>query len=164
MLGKFLASIIILLSMLCKNSNAQVLRCGHDLPALVTELYGFDELNFPEKHAIEHPTDRFGIRSGHVIPVVIHIVRHPDDPYIGDAAIRAQIEQLNTDFSARNEDRSRIPEAFRSVSSTSIIQFCLAENDPQGKPSSGVVRVETDVHEIGRKEALDDMDARASTL
>lgn len=80
------------------------------------------------------------------IPVVVHVVS-PSGTAIGsganlsDARIQAQIARLNRDFRAQNPNFvSGTPQQFRSLSGDPEIQFCLARLDPNGNPSTGIVR------------------------
>ncbi len=78
------------------------------------------------------------------IPVVVHII-HNGEPVgsgqnLSDAQVLAQIEQLNLDFSATNPEFSQTPNQWKSVRGTPKIEFCLAKVDPNGNPTTGIVR------------------------
>ncbi len=78
-----------------------------------------------------------------MIPVVVHIVHRNDEQNISDAVIRSQIEVLNNDYRRRNIDRVNTPALFTPVSGDTKIQFYLACTDPQGNPTSGIIRKRT---------------------
>ena len=61
-----------------------------------------------------------------VIPVVVHVVYKTAAENISDAQINSQIEILNTDFGAWNNDQQRIPNVWRGLSIDSRIRFALA--------------------------------------
>ena len=78
------------------------------------------------------------------VPVVVHII-HNGEPVgtgqnLSDAQVIAQIEQLNLDFSATNPEFSATPAQWKPVRGTPKIEFCLAGVDPQGNPTTGIVR------------------------
>lgn len=82
----------------------------------------------------------------YTIPVVFHVIH--DGSTIGsgsnlsEARILEQLEILNKDFSRTNADTSNTPEEFLSVASNPNIQFVLAKQDPEGLPTSGIVRIQ----------------------
>ncbi|MFN0275478.1 MAG: M43 family zinc metalloprotease [Chitinophagales bacterium] len=90
-------------------------------------------------------------RGGSIItiPVVVHVVWNTDDENISDAQAISQIDVLNEDFRRMNADASETPSDFEDVAADFEIEFCLATVDPDGNPTSGIVRVETDVDAFG---------------
>jgi Pregnancy-associated plasma protein-A/Secretion system C-terminal sorting domain len=94
------------------------------------------------------------VRADIIIPVVVHVVWHSPEENVSDEAILSQIEILNRDFNGENEDLAEVPDEFRPFIARKGIRFCLAAEDPQGLPASGIVRVQTNVESIGTKEDL----------
>lgn len=84
-------------------------------------------------------------RGGGVItiPVVFHVVYNTTAENISDAAIMAQLDRLNTDFSTSY--LSTQVAQFLNVAANPNIQFCLADTDPQGNPTTGITRTQTSV-------------------
>ena len=80
------------------------------------------------------------------IPVVVHVVHHPNHPRtnISDQQIQSQIEALNRDFRRANADVGSIPSAFRPQAFDTRIQFRLADKDPAGNPTHGITRTGSD--------------------
>lgn len=82
-----------------------------------------------------------------IIPTVIHIMYAPQDSIYGQGSnisnhqIFSQLEVLNDDFRRFNADTINTPSIYKSVSSDTKIQFCLANKDPQGNLSTGINRV-----------------------
>ena len=74
------------------------------------------------------------------IPVVVHLLYNTAEQNISDAQIRSQIEVLNRDFRRMNTDAVNTPLAFRSVAADTRIMFCLAQVDPNGHITKGIVR------------------------
>lgn len=81
------------------------------------------------------------------IPVVVHIIWYHSEENISEEQVLSQIDALNRDFQARN-DQSMVPPGFRSLIANTGIDFCLAGIDPQGKSSTGIVRKQTSVPQI----------------
>lgn len=81
------------------------------------------------------------------IPVVFHVLYSTNNTTqnISNARIQAQLNVLNADYSASNSDTSQIPAIFKSLKSNTGIQFCLAQRDPQGNPTDGIIRKQTTV-------------------
>lgn len=83
-----------------------------------------------------------------VIPVVFHVIYNTTAQNISDAQIYAQIEQLNLDFTATNPDVGNTPSVFTPVGNMNI-EFCLATQDPNGNPTTGIYRRQTTVSSFG---------------
>ncbi|MBK9176045.1 MAG: pre-peptidase C-terminal domain-containing protein [Flavobacteriales bacterium] len=77
------------------------------------------------------------------IPVVFHIVYNTTAQNISDAKVQAQIAQLNADFARLNSDASQTPSIFTGVAANTEVQFCLAQRDPSGNATTGIVRRQT---------------------
>ena len=79
------------------------------------------------------------------IPVVVHIVHNGESIGVGrnipDAQIQSQIDVLNEDFRRLNADASNTPSVFQPVAADIEIQFAMAQRDPEGLPTNGIVRV-----------------------
>ena len=74
-----------------------------------------------------------------IIPVVVHIVHANEAENLPLELIKSQIDVLNEDFNRRNEDRNDIWPQAANVD----IEFRLAELDPDGNPTDGIVRKQT---------------------
>lgn len=61
------------------------------------------------------------------------------------ARIQSQIDVLNQDYRRLNADAINTPSAFLSAASDFGIEFRLACIDPNGNPTNGVVRTQTNV-------------------
>lgn len=77
------------------------------------------------------------------IPVVVHVVYRQPEENISDEQIQSQIDVLNEDFGARNADIAGVPADWKGLITDSEIQFALADRDPRGKPTTGIVRKKT---------------------
>ena len=93
----------------------------------------------------------FAISSGKVshnkavitIPVVVHVVYNTSAQNVSDAQIQSQIDVLNKDFRKLNTDLNLIPSTFSSLVADAEINFCLANRDPSGNATTGIIRVQT---------------------
>ncbi len=77
------------------------------------------------------------------IPTVVHVVYNTPAQNISTAQVRSQIRVLNEDYAKLNVDFGDARSEFRAVAGAANIQFCLAEWDPDGNATDGIVRVET---------------------
>lgn len=78
-----------------------------------------------------------------VIPVVVHVLYKQAGENISTSQVLSQIKILNDDYRRRNADTSMTPLAFRPVAADAGITFCLAQVDPNGRPTSGIIRKPT---------------------
>lgn len=79
------------------------------------------------------------------IPVVVHVI-HNGEPVgtganIPDEQIFSQMNVINKDFRRLNADAALTPPEFAVVAGTMDIQFVLALRDPDGLPTTGIVRI-----------------------
>ncbi|MFJ5798687.1 zinc metalloprotease [Streptomyces decoyicus] len=77
------------------------------------------------------------------IPVVVHVVFNTAAQNIGEDQVDSQIEVLNQDFRALNPDIDRVPAVWKPLVADSRIEFHLATQDPQGQPTDGITRTQT---------------------
>uniref|UniRef100_UPI0040489060 M43 family zinc metalloprotease n=3 Tax=Algoriphagus sp. TaxID=1872435 RepID=UPI0040489060 len=79
-----------------------------------------------------------------VIPIVVHIIHNGTDigveANISDAQIFEQIRVLNEDFRRLNADAILTQAEFVPVAADANIEFVLAKQDPNGLPTTGIVR------------------------
>lgn len=76
----------------------------------------------------------------YTIPVVFHIVHNYGEENISFEQIQNAIEVMNEDFSAQNADAETVNAAFEDLVADVGIRFALAQRDPQGNCTNGVVR------------------------
>ena len=88
------------------------------------------------------------------IPVVFHIVYNTSAQNISDAVIFAQLDQLNKDFARLNSDAGNTPAAFQGLAANTQIQFCLAQRDPNGAATTGIIRKSTTVTSFSSNDAV----------
>ncbi|MEO7522598.1 MAG: M43 family zinc metalloprotease [Ferruginibacter sp.] len=79
------------------------------------------------------------------IPVVIHLLFNSAAQNISDEQILSQITALNNDYRRLNADAENTPDVFKSLSADTRIMFCLAQVDPTGRASRGIIRKHTDL-------------------
>ena len=79
------------------------------------------------------------------IPVVVHVIHNGEqegqDSNISNEQILSQISVLNTDYRRLNGDTINTPPIFQPVAADTYIEFKLAERDPNGQETNGIVRV-----------------------
>ncbi|XOV94737.1 MAG: choice-of-anchor J domain-containing protein [Bacteroidota bacterium] len=82
----------------------------------------------------------------YTIPVVFHIIHNGETigngVNISNQRILEQIDILNKDFRRLNDDASNTPSIFLPVAADTEISFVLAKQDPEGLPTTGIVRTQ----------------------
>lgn len=73
------------------------------------------------------------------IPVVVNVIYKNGSQNISDAQIMSQLEVLNEDFRRLNDDADNT----WSQAIDANIEFCLASVDPNGNPTTGIRRKQT---------------------
>jgi len=74
------------------------------------------------------------------IPLVVHMVYSSTADSVQDAQIFSQIKILNDDYTHQNADTASIPGPFKSVAGAPMVQYCWAQRDPNGNPTTGIER------------------------
>ena len=77
------------------------------------------------------------------IPLVFHIMHEGKGENISKAQILDQVRILNEDFRRLNADTVNTPGPFKPLGSDTQIEFRLAQIDPNGNCTDGIVRVFT---------------------
>ena len=79
------------------------------------------------------------------IPVVFHVLWNSATPaeQISLAQIKTQVKVMNEDYNRMNSDTTKTPLPFQPLAANFHITFCLAQTDPNGKLTSGVVYKQT---------------------
>ncbi len=134
--------------------------CGHDHsidvmkkadPDYDKKLEHYTNVILPElqRQGREFREKNAGNRQATIInmPIVFHII-HKSGESIGqgqnltDQTIIDQLETLNEDLSATNSGWPNVPPRWDAIKGNPELRFCLAEVDPSGQPTSGIVRHE----------------------
>jgi hypothetical protein len=141
-----------------QNTNSDRMRCGHThamqqlaerQPQAVATMRALQEENLERvRMRSDNAAGQRGVGgpdpdSVIYIPTVVHVVYNNAAQNLSTAQIRSQIDVLNEDFARLNSDFGDARPEFRSIGGVGNIQFCLAEWDPEGNPTDGIVRVET---------------------
>jgi hypothetical protein len=79
------------------------------------------------------------------IPVVVHVVYNTSSQNVSDEQVKSQIDALNRDFRRQNADSVNTPARFKSLAADVPVEFVLATADPEGRPTNGIVRRQTNV-------------------
>ena len=83
--------------------------------------------------------------SSYTVPIVVHVINKGETvgngTNISDAQILSQIAVLNNDYQRLNADTTNTLSTFKSVAGKFPVTFVMAKQDPNGLPTSGIVRV-----------------------
>jgi uncharacterized protein (UPF0248 family) len=77
------------------------------------------------------------------IKVVFHIVYNNPQQNIEDSLVHYQLKVMNDAFRRINSDTINTRDTFRPFAADARIEFVLSTQDPDGKPSSGIIRKES---------------------
>jgi len=85
----------------------------------------------------------------YVIPVVVHVIHNTKGNLIGGANNRnISDEQIHSQIAVLNEDYGKMPGTrgynTHPAGADTRIRFCLAQYDPEGKSTTGIIRVYSD--------------------
>lgn len=97
------------------------------------------------------------IKSGNplvVIPVVIHVLYNNPANNLTDTEVSQILAQLNMDFAKMNGDTGNIPPVWDTIATNTNIQFCLAQRDPSGAPSTGIERRNTVINQFSDQTSM----------
>ena len=83
------------------------------------------------------------------IPVVVHVVYRTDAENIADDQITSQIDALNRDYRANNTDIKNAPAPWKKLPADALIEFKMADTDPDGNATDGITRTKTDQTSFG---------------
>jgi hypothetical protein len=154
---KILFSILSMTLLLSLNTTAQR-KCGS------AEHYQEMLQNNPsfaqQRQLIETQTANYvNNSSGHkravvTIPVVFHVVYNTAVQNVTDAQIQSQLTALNADYRKLNTDISLLPSAFTGLAVDCEIQFCLAQQDPTGLATTGILRKSTTTTSFSTNDAV----------
>ena len=85
----------------------------------------------------------FSARAIRTIPVVVHVIYNTTAQNISNAAIQQMIAQMNLDYTKANTDLNSARSVVQSFAANAQIQFCLAQQDPNGAATTGIERLST---------------------
>lgn len=141
-----------------------MLFCGISLNAqtihkcLTKELIDYREQQFPGyKQAIDNAfnsakelgTNAEPTRDILTIPVVFHVVYNTPQENLADEVIQNQLEILNADYARENADTVNMRAEFQPVAGSTRIRFVMAAVDPDGNPTTGITRTQTNTASFG---------------
>ncbi len=157
-----LVAILLLLGFVSYNLNAQdsqLLRCGTHRDSVSPEQKQY--LNWLDQEVDKYITQNFMRNSdGNVlpvitIPIVVHVLYSSPAENVPDQVIFDLIDTMNKDFMwNRPEVLGKITPMFRHLVGNPRIQFCLATVDPNGNPTTGILRVPTSTSCFGIDDAM----------
>ena len=104
-----------------------------------------EQIEQATESAINNGLVPFRGRAVVTIPVVVHVVYNTSSQNISDAQIQSQLTVLNNDFRKLNSDWTNTPSAFQGLVADAEFQFCLAQRDPNGNATTGIIRKQTTV-------------------
>lgn len=99
---------------------------------IIEQAYEYAKLH-PQKSA----------QTKRIIPIVFHILHNGGIENIAKERVLEQVAILNKDFQRLNTDTNKTNSIYKSVAADCEIEFRLAQIDPNGNCTDGIVRVKT---------------------
>ena len=88
------------------------------------------------------------------VPVCVHVLYNTVSQNITDNQVKSQVQVLNEDFGRTNPDANQTPAPWVSIAANTNVQFCLAQRDPSGNPSTGIERRQTSIPSFSANDAM----------
>ena len=85
----------------------------------------------------------YSARVVRTIPVAVHILYNTTAQNVSDAAVQTMINQLNADYRKLNSDFSTARSVVQALGADAQIEFCLAQQKPDGSATNGIEHVFT---------------------
>jgi len=83
------------------------------------------------------------------IPVVFHVMYNNDDENLPDSVIMNQLKVLQQAFRHTHADTGALRDEFKSLAGDAEIEFVMADKDPDGNATNGIVRQSTSITHFG---------------
>jgi hypothetical protein len=142
-----------------KDSSTKIRRCG------TMEVFNRQAENFPEFRRNQASIEsnivgllqrraEMGFSGPVTIPVVVHVVYENESANVSDAQVLSQVAVLNKDFRALNEDLPKVPTVWNDLIADTLVQFELAQVDPDQQPTNGVTRTQTSRTSFGTDDSV----------
>ena len=117
-------------------------QCGTD--HAMRELYRSHPQSIKEANKANAFAQRFASQrttgQSYIIPVVFHVFgTNFAGATVDDEIVKTALEKTNEDFQGLNDDFNTVSSLFSQIKSTLDIQFKLAQIDPDGNPTSGIM-------------------------
>ena len=81
-----------------------------------------------------------------IIPVVVHVIHNLGSENISDASIQGALDILNANINGQASNfLTKTPDIFASLRGDLNVEFRLAKIDPLGNPTSGILRVRSEL-------------------
>ena len=81
-----------------------------------------------------------------IIPVVVHVIHNLGGENISDESIQGALDILNANINGQASNfLAKTPDIFASVRGDLNVEFRLAKIDPTGNPTSGIIRVRSEL-------------------
>lgn len=80
-----------------------------------------------------------------IIPTVFHIIHNNGSENISDSRVNDYIQECNDVWRMKNIALSEIPEEWRDLAADMQVELQLAQIDPDGNPTTGIVRVQSEL-------------------
>ncbi len=136
-------------------TNADYIRCGQQSLSDIIHSQNpkldsiLRENEFEIQRWISSNKKNATIQSVITIPVVFHVLYNTTEQNLPDEQLVNQLDVMNRDFRRQNPDSVLTPTRFKPISADTEIEFCLAQQTPDGQPTNGIIRKDVNQSNIG---------------
>ncbi|MCF8294423.1 MAG: T9SS type A sorting domain-containing protein [Bacteroidales bacterium] len=102
-----------------------------------------DRINELEAFTKDFISRKQALETIYTVPVVVHVMHTYGDENISREQVIEAINQLNLDYSKSNSDTGFIIAPFKGLAGNVGIRFKLAQLDPEGNCTDGILRILT---------------------
>jgi hypothetical protein len=139
---------------LIQNTQPQMLGCGsHELSKnLDQKMPGVLEGMNAQMRLIQQIVRNQAQRSSddlYIVPVVFHVVYNNASENLPDSVLENQLSILNEAFRRQNADTVNLRSDFEDLVGDAHIEFRFATEDPDGNPTNGITRTQTNIEHFG---------------
>ena len=116
-------------------------------PAFYESLEGINQdLEIANKLAISNMKQLKSSEGKKIIPVVVHVIHNGGGENLSVSQIQNGLNHLNANINGQADNFLSItPDIFAAVRGDLNVEFRLAKKDPMGNPTSGIVRVQSEL-------------------
>jgi len=156
---KLLLLLILILSTVALKSQVPDFKCGFDdmMNANPERAKALEQQTMAWKNLYNRTVNKrdfiYSYDTIFEVKVVFHILYNNASENIPDSTIYSQMQVLNEDFNRLNADTSKTRSVFLPVAGKLNIRFVLADKDPNGMPTDGIIRKFTNVTSFSQTNA-----------
>lgn len=118
--------------------------------------YRNQQLAIEHSFSLSRRAARIAPTKPYVITVVVHVLFNTQAQKISKTQVQSQIKALNRDYRRSNADWKTTPGVWLGLATDPMIEFRLAQKDPAGSATDGVLYRPTALTDFGQNDSMKD--------